>query len=221
MRTFVLIAAFVALASAAATYTPPKRGCHWSVELFQDGSNKVVYDYNGLFYAKTTYSSSGDKIDHLVYRPDINNGTSYRFQSGKCSKVDAIPAAAEWLIDRGILASLGTEQSWYGSEDAKFRNQDCTKFYDITRTTYIYVNKGNSNIIGGKLLGFSATEFKCNFGSGGAMSAFALSKANEQGCADDAYKAGNDKFAFCAAYSTKAALALVLAAIATALLSLF
>jgi len=225
MRTasvLVAVAAVVALASAV-TYTPPKRGCPWNVEMaFKDDNGQLlrkwVYYVNGRFIAKYDYNADGSVAEHDVFRPDLNNNT-YTYKSGECKKNIYLMD-----FDKGLMKSLGLPSEWSDCDtNAKYNGKDVIKYSNTLfgSGVTLFVDKKSNDPIGitVKIVGFGGTA-DLKFGGSAGMGAFAFSN-KESGCEDGLYKAGNDDYAFCAAYSVKAALALVLAAIATALLSLF
>jgi len=223
MRTLIVVAAIIALVSASATYTPPKRSCHWNVELSNKDSGKVKYYINGLFFAKWNYDANGNLLEHVVLRPDITNTSTFSFKDGVCKK-----GVSLITVDRALVEFFAQESTWTRSENTKYNGKDVTKYsgvpsiFSLLGDVVIYEDNRSHEIVAitVKLL-TSATTYDVKIGGKAWMSDFAFS-SKESGCdAENLYKAGDDHYAFCGASSVKAALALVLATIAMALLSLF
>jgi len=223
MRTLALFAviAAVAVLSSAVKYTPPKRKCAWNVELTFKNDNGVqkVYKYwvNGRFLAKEEKNSQGDVIDHAIIRPDLD-GQSFRYNSGQCKVLSTVEAGLYWADDLVALSLFEKEWDFAQSKPVTYNGKEgCTEYY--TGNTHLFVDK-DGEPIALDVAGFGKADI--DFGGKAWMSDFSLSSSKEGGCnVEEAYKSGNDEFAFCAASSVKAVLALVLAAIATALLALF
>jgi len=183
---------------------------------------------NGRFGASIVEDYGGNVLSYTVVRPDIAynskiNTTVFTSAGGICSR------APGGMFDAGdMIANLLpiTGLKWGEIEladckEKKFNDRKCTRGYvkilGVKTDFPLYFKDGD-------LYGFEdgKTEYEFEWGSSAPMSKFSFSKSEVYKCPDEkVYDSGDDDYVFCAAYTVKAALAVVLAAIATALLSLF
>jgi len=214
---FALLAAIVVIASATVTYTPPQRKCGWNLELTHKINNGVVditkYWNYGLFYAKEIRDGAGKVKQHAVLRPDLDNKTFvYDYSNSKCTTYDKVGSVAFWVDDIVSLKYFEYPTVFASSSTDKYDGKECTKYIYPLGGVSFFVDKDGEPVA--LVTGNEALEF--DYGGRASMSAFSLG-SDEKGCEDASYKSGNDDYAFCAASTVKAALALVLAAVAALL----
>lgn len=205
--------------------------------------------FNGLFYASRAKNYGGDVLALSIYRPDLN--ARYSSGDGMCSgyeipegvKIDTF----EKLLNMVDHFSMGDDEETHPIlhmitgyhpflrvEDGEWDGKKAKKYYNFDTSIYsaiFYVNAKNDEPLAYQViskvdvLGVSISHtytYTFDFGTKALMSDFSFSRSEVWKCPDERiYKSGDDAYAFCAAFTTKAALSLVLAAIAVALLSVF
>jgi len=206
---------------------------------------KTTHYFNGLFYAARVKDYGGNVISRGVYRPDLN--ARFLFSGGTCAKMivpeglkidnfykllDYVEATSH--EDDPILHMVTGNHTFRKCDDGEWDGKKAKKYYNIDTdglSAVLYVSQKNDEALAYEVkekvevlgVSFSHTRtYTFDFGTKAYMSDFSFSKGEAWKCPDDKiYDSGDSAYAFCAAFTTKAALSLVLAAIAVALLSIF
>jgi len=233
MKAVLVFALLVAVSFAdKCTLKIPKRPCAWNVEVIRELPDlytyqKTVYYFNGQYKAVRAYDYGGNLYSNYIFRPDIGSkGTVFSSQGGVCSTVPVWPADADWF-----QYFEGDHEAADCKSDVEFNDKKCTRYLFGTSALgldtglYVYV-KGDDKIIGLQSVVAGVykndTAYKLDFSNSAAMSNFKFSKGDVFACPDNKiFDSANDEAVKCAAYTTKAALAVVLAAVLAALLAVF
>jgi len=203
---------------------------------------RATYYFNGRFMAKRVKNYDGAVVSREIYRPDLNalftyDGTQCRksIKSEKVYKIENFYDVVDLFDseDEMIIKAITGNSTWYScGEDAKYDGKSVKKYSTLLDALVLYVNKKNDEPIAlqekifdgrredGDVLGVLTYEF--DFGTKAFMSDFSFSKREIYKCPDERiYDTPSDDYAYCAAFTTKAGLSVVLAAIVIALLSIF
>jgi len=241
MKAFLALIAIVALAAADCdkVFKPAKRDCGWTVSILEKNDTssywkKTYYSVNGKFWAKKVIDFGDNILQYDINRPDIpysDNIKASIFTStdGQCKQ---LPGGS---VDLTIVDYLVDTEIPFGSctEGANFDGKKCNKY--TTSITLPVIGTLDINVYAkdGEVIGMDGSAIRSwylgkidkliiDWSSAAPMTRFAYNRLHAYKCPDDRiYKSGDDDYAFCAAYTTKAALAVVVSAIATALLALF
>lgn len=249
MKALLVFVAIVALVAADCdpTYKPPKRGCGWGFSVLKknDTSAYFLKDYyfvNGKFWSIKEIDYGGNVLSYNVFRPDIpysdsDKSSYWTSDKGQCKKNPSVVSVTDNAILKYILADADIEFTSCSDSDVEFNGKKCKNCKKYSRVKLplgvgsldinAYVDK-NNKVIGVDGFGLQlAEEFKTDkyiidWYSSAPMTKFAYNRLHAYKCPDQRiYDSGDDDYTLCAGTTTKAALAVVVSALATALLVLF
>jgi len=246
MKAFFAFVALVALVAADCSFTPAQHGCGWGVGIlgkdeefngtgYKKSTWLKTYIYtNGRFWSYKTVDFGGNVLDFVINRPDISfsdhiSSSTFTTTDGSCVQTagsESLPFDNE--VFKYIVSNISIPFLNGCEENVKYGLTSCTKYKALTFDMYakegkIIAMEGEGvRAFSSAFIGINVNKLEFDWYDSAPMSYFSFGRLHAWQCPDDRiYKSGNDEYAFCAAYTTKAALAVVLAAIATALLSLF
>jgi len=245
MKGFVVaLLAIIAVSEAAScTLKPLKRECGWSVTFASEDENatskasvwrKTTYFVNGLFWAKKSVDYADNLYEFSINRPDIaydgyGHPTLFKSDRGMCSMEEGLSLDSDPFFSL-VFNYLESENKFYScnSKDVTFngeKKKDWTEYKtDPIGSTIVYAEEDEVVAIKSEFLRpfFGTNKVTLDWSNSAGMGKFSYSRRNVYKCPDERiYDSGNDTYAFCAASTVKAALTVVLAAVATALIALF
>jgi len=233
MRTlFYVFVGLVAVACANnCTFKAKDRDCSWNVEIIDRSADsksyvKTKYYVNGLFWAEIKKDYGGEVFSRTVNRPDIvwvSSGGNYSMSlftatGGKCEQ----SLGLEFNKYHHDITELLEEMTFDDcEEDVKFDGKECTQYIKYLNSGGKKYYYATSKEIIGVNYSYNDHHIFYDWGTYAPMSKFSFDEDDVYKCPDsEVYKSGDDDYAYCAAGAVKAVFALVLAAVATALLSL-
>jgi len=229
----VLVLAAVASADKNCIFKPKKMDCAWNLEWTEYSKDqnfwlRTTYYVDGLFWSAVTEDYGGNVLYRAANRPDIpflkgnNTASLFTLNGGVCSQT----LGHSFSSEIPFYDYLFREYEFPKCENDEFNGEDC-KRYDVDLLVAKFsVYATEDHVIGvkagkGALFDFDTT-IELDWGSWVPMSRFAFSDLGTFRCPNDKiFKSGDDDYTKCAASGNKAVLVVVLAAVATALLSLF
>jgi len=232
--------AAIALAERNCTWVPKELPCSWNLEVTRKGElglweRTTMYANGAYFYAES--EDYGDNIlGRMLVRPDLKyylditadkSGSLYLYDGGEVS-ISRL-GENELKLLSWKPTTLMADVSYVATpfthcEDTKWKGHKVTKYWydawdNILVQKAFYADE-DGEPVGFEYLstGYGWITTKYDWGTYCPMSKFSFSRTQVYKCIDDrVYKNGDSDYVMCAAYSVKAALALVLAAVAAAL----
>jgi len=178
---------------------------------------KTIYYTNGDYAAVREKDYDGNVLSYSIYRPDIGGklGTTFYSTAGTCSSADGkLLKNPEWLA-----AVVEGEHKFDSCNEVEFKGKKCTKYSTKLGAFSVFV-KGDDDVIGFEVLG--GKQYSASFSKSCADYHFRYSSTEAYECRNKMiYESINDGAVKCAASTSKAAVAVVLAAVASALLAIF
>jgi len=247
MKALFLVAAIAiaALAQEDPVYqwTPPSYPCVWNLEVEKSTLltwTKTKYYFNGLFMRASGYNYAGVLISDSVFRPDItyfNNNTnktyvtyfSYSATNGCRHNEDTYEIGAfenntvKYLFT-GDLAALLEPENFTNKSSVKFRGVQCDVYYDLDVDSYaLYVDQESKRLIAiikDSDIPDARTQYLFKYGDLALLEDFKFKKDYVYNCTKNDILEAPEK-GTCAASAVQATIAVIVASLIAALISLF
>jgi len=230
MKLFILLSACALMASAY-YYTIPPAPCAWKmtreIQTINSYEKEVTYA-RGSYFKQETYDYDGNLISATVYRPDyatFGSCAAFYFDGLSCSVSTTSFTAANYYS----VLRLGSKNFQY-VEEGEFNGKKCRIYYDnyngVPDKNYSAVYVDSDGYVIGRTSRLDDPEMNTNYtysyGTYVPMSEFTFSRSKVYACSDERiFSTPSSYYSQCSASTTGAVFAVVVAAIASALVSLF
>jgi len=231
MKSLFVLCACVCASMAAYYYTIPATPCSWSATVEYEGPNtykKTKHYVFGSYYKSETYNKNGDLIQATAERSDYadkGDSATFSYDGISCSVSHGTSKGRNYKNVIGLATTSFTHIN-----ETKYNGQDCMVYYNnqngVPNVTWkaLYVNK-KGYVIGKVEYGDDPKRrevYNYSYGFMVTMGDFTFSKSYCYSCSDERiFHNPEAYYAQCTASTSTAAVAVVLAALLAALVSLF